>query len=113
MKIKKIIYAFLIVLILFPIFSFAQISTEQIKEKEPGILEGWWNSIKIFWGKFKDVFIGALKKAWQSAVRVWQKMWEWFISIWNNYISSKIQWLWEKIIELWKKILSFFQKKKS
>jgi len=101
---KSFLILIVILGLILPIFSFAQITTEKMEEKAPGILEGWWNSIKIFWGKFKDVFIGALKKAWQSAVRIWKKMWEWFKNIWNKYISSKIHWLWEKI-------LSFFRKK--
>jgi hypothetical protein len=110
---KKIIYFILIVSIFLPVFSFAQISAGSIKEKGPGILEEWGNVIKTFWEKQKDVFFSAFKKAWDTAVRVWEKMWVWFKSVWNNYIWPKIEWLWQKIIgEFWQKTISFFRKKK-
>jgi hypothetical protein len=102
---KKIIYFILIVSIFLPVFSFAQIDSEQIKEKAPGILKEWGSTIKTFWLKQKDVFFSAFKKAWDAAIIVWKKMWAWLKSVWNNYIWPKIEWLWEKVT-------SFFRRKK-
>jgi hypothetical protein len=97
MKTEKIIYIILIISLLLAIFSFAQISGEPIKEKMPGILAGWWNSIKTFFGKTKDVFWSAFIKAWQGAVALWHKMWIWIKNTWETYISSKFDLLSEKI----------------
>ncbi len=99
----KIILIFIIITLVLPVFSIAQVDTGEIKEKAPGILERSWENIKIFWTKFGNIFIDALKKAWDGAVRIWQKMWEWFRNIWNNYIWPKLEWLWGKITSIFKR----------
>lgn len=97
MKTEKIIYTVLVIFLLLPIFSFAQTNTRSIKEKVPSILERWWNTVKTYFGKFGGALINALKKAWQAAVALWQKMWLWIKNAWFSYLSLKIDWVVEKI----------------
>jgi len=86
----KTIIIFAIVGLILPIFSFAQIDTGKIKEEAPGILEGWWNSIRTFFVKAKDVFWGALIKAWQGAISLWQKMWLWIKTCGNLILVQSL-----------------------
>jgi hypothetical protein len=99
----KNIIIFAIIGLILPSFSFAQIGTESVKEKMPSVPEGWWNATKMFWGKFGGILANAFKKAWQSAVWFWQKMWGWFQNVWNHYIWPKFEWLWEKILILFRR----------
>jgi len=94
---KSFLFLIIIFGLIFPIFSFAQINSELIKQKVPGILEDWWNSIKTFFGKTKDIFWGALIKAWQGALSLWGKMWLWVKNTWESYLSSRLDLLSEKI----------------
>lgn len=50
------------------------------------------------WGKkFLELFPKALKGAWQAAVEVWQKMWNFLKKAWNSYIFPWLQNIWQKI----------------
>ena len=106
---KKTICIILIASIFLPILALAQINTETIKEKTPGILESWWNSVKsFFFGKAKDIFLNAVKNSWNFTINIWRKMGNWFVMVWNNYIRPRLEWLWGKILLL----PQIFQKKK-
>jgi len=106
---KKTFCIILIASIFLPILALAQINTEVIKEKTPGVLESWWNSIKSFFSeKAKDIFLNAVKNAWNSAINIWKKMGNWFLGIWHNYIWPKLEWVWGKILLL----PQIFQRKK-
>lgn len=94
---KKIILILLTLSLTLPVFSLAQISSETLKEKAPGILAEWWNATKIFFGKTWGIFKSAVIKAWQAAVVLWNKMWLWVKSTWEAFIASKIDLLAEKI----------------
>jgi hypothetical protein len=82
---KKYFYLILIVGLLF----FDQVLAQELK----GIEKIW------------ESFVLALKNAWQKALEIWGKIWQFFKNVWRKYVLPFL-----KII--WQKILDFFAKRK-
>lgn len=87
---KKLIIILLIIGLVLPLFSLAQNLPENLEDFR-GIGKRIWEG-----------FISGIKNAWQSALEIWQKMWEWFKNFWNSYIFPFFQ-------SIWQRILDFFQ----
>ena len=76
--------------------------------------------IKIMGRGFLNIFLKILKKYWQKALSVWEKIFHWFKNIYNLYLApwikkfyTKIDGFWNREIEKKKpKIRKKFQKEK-
>ena len=91
----RYLFPFLIISLLLTIaipFSFAQEETQQLP-KAPETIEG----AKTIGERILRDLPEAMKKPWQEAVAIWERMWNWFKNLWYSYIYPWFQNLWYKI----------------
>ncbi len=100
-KILPKIMILLIFILILPIFSFAQIN-EKTENKYPKIPETPEEAKDLFF-KIIRPLPDAMKKAWQEALIIWQKMADFGKSLWESKIKPWFQ-------DIWQKILAFFGK---
>ena len=82
---SKLIIILLIVVLILPSFVFGQKLPET------------WEDFKGIGQRFLDNILGALKGAWQEAVKIWKKIIGWIGNIWKSYIFPFLEFIWQKI----------------
>jgi len=69
------------------------------------------NGVKGIGERMWENFLSALKGAWEKALQIWQKMWDWFKNIWKSYIFPFFEFIWQKILNsLWQILVNFWEK---
>ena len=82
-----------------PSFAFAQEINQSQSLKVPKDFDEAWSFVK----KVIEPLPRAVGGVWREAVKIWQRMANWFKSIWNSKIWPKIEWLKIKILGIFSK----------
>ena len=95
---NKLLTILLIICLIFPAFTFGQELPEDLED------------FKNIGQRILDNILGALKEAWEEAVKIWKKVIGWIVNIFESYIFPFFKFVWQKIWNFFLKIVDQFLK---
>ena len=91
---NKLLTILLIICLIFPAFTFGQELPEDLED------------FKNIGQRILDNILGALKEAWEEAVKIWKKVIGWIVNIFESYIFPFFKFVWQKIWNFFLKIIN-------